>query len=118
MVEYLRRLFSRVRRVDTPIGGVDLAADARYSRREELASFKTRFHGSNLNDFLDIVVEGEDLLENVVGKERYQSYHAQAANILMFVAKAAAARERGDASEADSDESVAAAQLEALKVRI
>jgi len=118
MLYWLRRIFSRIKSIETPVGGVSFDKDARIIRASELKAFQERFQQAHLEDFWDMLLAAEDLLESIVGTARFESYAVQSAEIILSRAQAHKARENGNESEAASKESLGLALLDALKTRI
>lgn len=126
MWERLRNLFRRITGIYTPIGGIswqppDSTRDeiAPLSTiEEELKAYKQLFEESNLETAFDILVEGEDLLTEVIGQKRYYSLHGMYAYIFKALAHAGIAEQSGDIEKAKQDRKEALMFLEGLKRRI
>jgi len=119
VLAWLRRIFSRIKGIETPFGGVSFYdKDARIIRTSELKTFQERFQQANLEDFWDMLLEAEDLLESIVGTARFESYAVQSSQIILARCQAQKSRENGNEAEAASHESLGLALLDALKARI
>jgi len=110
----------------TPVGGIswpppDSTRDEiapLLTIEKELKAYKQRFEESNLETAFDILMEGEDLLTEVIGQERYYSLHRMYAYIVKALAQAGIAEQSGDIEKAEQDRKEALMFLEGLKRRI
>ncbi|MTK64926.1 MAG: hypothetical protein F8N15_10540 [Methanobacterium sp.] len=84
----------------------------------ELAHFKHKFRDATLDDYFDVLVNAEDLLLEVIGKDRYHDLHSAVVPILFHIAQGRCARESGDTALEASNKGIAMAVLATLKKRI
>lgn len=118
VIAWIRRIFSRIKGIETPVGGVAFDKGARIIRALELKAFQERFQQANLEDFWDMLLEAEDLLESIVGKALFESYAIRSSEIILANCEAHKSRENGNEAKAVSHESLGLALLNALKARI
>ncbi len=85
---------------------------------DELAEFKHKFRSSDLDNYFDVLVSGEDLLLEVIGKDRYNDLHANVALIMLHIAQAGLAKNNGDLTAETSNRDIANAVLMTLKKRV
>lgn len=97
----------------------ELGEDEKYSTlADELAEFKHKFRSSDLDNYFDVLISGEDLLLEVIGKDRYNDLHANVALIISHIAQAGLAKNNGDLTAETSNRDMANSVLMTLKKRV